>query len=217
MSGSSQAAVRARPAKQAGWTAFRWLLVLVHGSLGAWWRAHLRRYSPSIRHHARLLRTARYVHRLDSVGTHVAFGTGVRIEGPVEIHLADRAAVLDGAILNGTGVIRVGAGSSIGHECVIVAREEVAIGANCMLAGRCYVLDVDHAFADPGKPIPEQGLRVAPVRIGDDVWLGAYTVVLRGVTIGDGCVVGAHSVVTRDLPPGTIAAGAPAQAVARRT
>jgi len=55
------------------------------------------------------------------------------------------------------------------------------------------------------------------VRIGDDVWLGAYTVVLRGVMIGDGCVVGAHSVVTRDLPAGTVAAGAPARAVAQRT
>jgi acetyltransferase-like isoleucine patch superfamily enzyme len=198
------------------WRAFQWLLLAVHGTVGAWWRRNLRRSSPSVRHHIRLLRTARYVHRIDSLGTRVAFGDGVRIEGPVQIHLADRSAVLEGAILNGTGVIRVGAGSSIGHECVIVAREAVTIGANCMLAGRCYVLDVDHEFADPSTPITQQDLRVEPVTIGDDVWLGACTVVLRGVSIGDGCVVGANSVVTHDLPAWTIAAGAPAKVVAQR-
>jgi len=217
MSCSSQAAAGVRLAKQIFWQAFHRLLMVAHRTFGASWRVHLRRYSPSVRHHVRLLRTARYIHRLDSVGSHVAFGAGVRIEGPVRIHLADRSAVLEGAILNGTGVIRVGAGSSIGHESVIVAREEVTIGANCMLAGRCYVIDVDHEFTSAYTPIVQQELRVAPIRIGDDVWIGAYTVILRGVTIGDGCVVGASSVVTADLPAGTVAVGVPARVVGMRT
>lgn len=48
-----------------------------------------------------------------------------------------------------------------------------------------------------------------PVRIEDDVWLGAHVVVLPGVTVGRGSVVGAGSVVTRDVPPGVVAAGVP--------
>ncbi|HWC28179.1 MAG TPA: DapH/DapD/GlmU-related protein, partial [Solirubrobacteraceae bacterium] len=50
-----------------------------------------------------------------------------------------------------------------------------------------------------------------PTRIGDNVWLGANVVVTSGVTIGERCVIGANSVVTQDVPPFSIAAGAPAK------
>ena len=70
---------------------------------------------------------------------------------------------------------------------------------------------------------PEAGGRqsfrsVGPDRasIGNDVWLGAGVVVLRGVTIGDGCVVAANAVVTRDLPPYTICGGLPARVIRPR-
>ena len=48
-----------------------------------------------------------------------------------------------------------------------------------------------------------------PTRIGDNVWCGANVVVTSGVTIGERCVIGANSVVTTDVPPRSIAAGAP--------
>ncbi len=47
--------------------------------------------------------------------------------------------------------------------------------------------------------------------IGDDVWIGAHSTVLRGVTVGDGAVVGANSVVTRDMPSLAVVAGNPAK------
>lgn len=53
-------------------------------------------------------------------------------------------------------------------------------------------------------------------RIGNDVWLGAGVVVLRGVTIGDGCIVAANAVVTKDLPPYTISGGLPAKVIKKR-
>jgi acetyltransferase-like isoleucine patch superfamily enzyme len=52
--------------------------------------------------------------------------------------------------------------------------------------------------------------------IGNDVWLGAGVVVLRGVTIGDGCIVAANAVVTKDLPPYTICGGLPAKVIRPR-
>jgi acetyltransferase-like isoleucine patch superfamily enzyme len=85
-----------------------------------------------------------------------------------------------------------------------------------MVAAFCYVLDVDHEFADPDRPIPQQGLRVKPVIVGNDVWVGAGSFILRGVTIGDGAVVAANSVVTEDVPPYTIVAGSPARAIKKR-
>lgn len=53
----------------------------------------------------------------------------------------------------------------------------------------------------------------APIRIGQDVWIGANAIVLAGVTIGDGAVVGAGAVVTKDVAPDTIVAGVPAKQI----
>lgn len=52
--------------------------------------------------------------------------------------------------------------------------------------------------------------------IGNDVWLGANVVVLRGVTIGDGCIIAANAVVTKDIPPYSIAGGIPAKVIRPR-
>ena len=52
-----------------------------------------------------------------------------------------------------------------------------------------------------------------PIVIGDDVWIGEYSAILKGVTIGKGAVVGCRSVVTKDVPPFTIVAGNPARVV----
>jgi acetyltransferase-like isoleucine patch superfamily enzyme len=79
------------------------------------------------------------------------------------------------------------------------------------------------AAADSTVVDPEAGGRqsfrsVGPDRawIGNDVWLGAGVVVLRGVTIGDGCIVAANAVVTKDLPPYTICGGLPAKVIKKR-
>jgi maltose O-acetyltransferase len=53
----------------------------------------------------------------------------------------------------------------------------------------------------------------APIVIGNNVWLGARTIVLPGVTIGHDSVIGAGSVVTRDVPPRTLSAGVPARPI----
>jgi acetyltransferase-like isoleucine patch superfamily enzyme len=54
-----------------------------------------------------------------------------------------------------------------------------------------------------------------PVVLGDDVWVGAGAVILKGVTVGDGAVVAARAVVTRDVPADTVVAGNPARVVKR--
>ena len=51
--------------------------------------------------------------------------------------------------------------------------------------------------------------------IGDDVWIGAGSIILPGVTIGEGSVVGAGAVVTKDVPPYTVVVGVPARPIKR--
>ncbi len=72
------------------------------------------------------------------------------------------------------------------------------------------------AASDPAIPPASRPLySAAPVRIGDNVWLGDGVAVLAGADIGDGCVIGANSVVTGPIPPRTVAVGAPARVVRR--
>ena len=109
------------------------------------------------------------------------------------------------------GRIRIGGGSFLNIGVQVAAVELVEIGEHCMLANGCFVTDANHRFDDPELPVPWQGFTSkGPTRVGDNVWLGANVVVTSGVTIGERCVIGANSVVTTDLPPRTIAVGAPA-------
>jgi acetyltransferase-like isoleucine patch superfamily enzyme len=110
------------------------------------------------------------------------------------------------------GRIAIGAGSFLNLGVMVAAEERVEIGAHCMLANGCFVSDADHRYDDPDRPVPWQGFESrGPTRIGANVWCGANVVVTGGVTVGERCVIGANSVVTRDLPPRTVAAGAPAR------
>lgn len=112
----------------------------------------------------------------------------------------------------GEARIRIGGGSFLNLGVQVAAVALVEIGEHCMLANGCFVTDGNHRFDDPTTPVPWQGFTTkGPTRIGDNVWLGANVVVTSGVTIGSRCVVGANSVVTIDLPPFSIAAGAPAR------
>jgi acetyltransferase-like isoleucine patch superfamily enzyme len=94
---------------------------------------------------------------------------------------------------------------------MLAALERIEIGDHVMFANNCFVGDSDHAYDDPDVPVTWQGFVArGPVKIGSNCWFGVNCVVTGGVEIGERCVIGSNSVVTGDLPPGVIAAGAPA-------
>jgi acetyltransferase-like isoleucine patch superfamily enzyme len=108
--------------------------------------------------------------------------------------------------------IRIGGGTFLNMGVMVAAVTLVEIGEHCMFANGCFVTDGNHRYDDPDRPVPWQGFTTkGPTRVGDNVWCGANVVVTSGVTIGERCVIGANSVVTEDIPPRSIAAGAPAR------
>ena len=112
----------------------------------------------------------------------------------------------------GEARISIGSGSFLNIGVMVAAHELVEIGDYCMFANGCFVTDANHRYDDPATPVPWQGFTSkGHTRVGDNVWCGANVVITSGVTVGERCVIGANSVVTADLPPRSIAAGAPAK------
>jgi acetyltransferase-like isoleucine patch superfamily enzyme len=109
--------------------------------------------------------------------------------------------------------IKIGRDCLIGEFCVIRGQGGVTIGDKVYLAPLVQMLAVNHIFTDPTRPIIEQGITAQGIVVEDNVWIGAGAIITDGVRIGQGAVIGAGAVVTRDVPPHTVAAGAPAQVV----
>jgi acetyltransferase-like isoleucine patch superfamily enzyme len=110
--------------------------------------------------------------------------------------------------------IEIGAGCFLNRNTMLAAHERIEIGEHTMFANGCFVGDAEHRFDDPETPVTWQGFTSkGPVKIGSNCWFGVNCAVTSGVTIGDRCVIGANSVVNKDLPAGSIAAGAPARVI----
>lgn len=97
------------------------------------------------------------------------------------------------------GKIVIGDKCFFNTNCSLTAMEDITIGDRCQFANNLVIVDHDHDYrAGWGH------YRTAPVHIGNDVWVGANCVILKGTTIGDHCVIAAGSVVSGEVSPGTV-------------
>jgi len=110
----------------------------------------------------------------------------------------------------GLGSVRIGDACLMSPGARISASDEIVLGHGCMMAHGSYITDSDwHGLYDRVNRDPNP----KPVRLGDNVWLGDRSTVLKGVTIGDNSVVAAGAVVTKDVPANVVVAGNPAAVV----
>jgi acetyltransferase-like isoleucine patch superfamily enzyme len=101
------------------------------------------------------------------------------------------------------GKITVGNNSFFNNGCLINSMAEIKIGSNVQFGPNVMVYDHDHDFRVNGG-IKSGKYRKSPIVIGNNVWIGAGCVILRGTTIGENSIVAAGSVIKGDLPPNTI-------------
>lgn len=100
-----------------------------------------------------------------------------------------------------SAVIEIGDGTGLSGVS-IVSWNSVKIGRNVLIGADTCIGDTDDH--------PERlGTTTAPIRIGDNVFIGMHCIIMKGVTIGDNAIIGAGSVVTKDIPAGCKAVGVP--------
>ena len=110
----------------------------------------------------------------------------------------------------GNAKIRIGNNCGISNA-TIFACESITIGNSVLLGGGAKIYDSDFHWLNFERRIKETGGVSLPVIIKDGAFIGAHSLILKGVTIGERSIVGAGSVVTKDIPDGEIWAGNPAK------
>lgn len=144
----------------------------------------------------------------DSVrGTRIVVGARSVIDSFVKVKPA-----------GGSGDLVVGEDVVINAGCVLYTGNGIHIGNHVAIAANCTFAPVNHAYAERGRLICEQGFLPSKggILVEDDVWIGANCVLLDGAVLRRGCVVGAGSIVRAELLPYTVYAGQPLVAVGAR-
>jgi acetyltransferase-like isoleucine patch superfamily enzyme len=146
-----------------------------------------------------------------------------------QIHIGERVSLCSSSLYTALGVnhaivlrtLRPGATIEIGDDTglsgtSICAASHISIGKGCLIGANVTITDTDfHAIKPESRRYNNRPEDIAaiPVHIGNNVFLGAGVIVLKGVTIGDNSVIGAGSVVTSNIPDNYIAAGNPARSL----
>jgi len=103
--------------------------------------------------------------------------------------------------------LTLGSGS-INRHCKIRCTSEISIGYNVAISENVSIWD-----SDMHEVRKKDNQMTKPVRIGNHVWIGTNSVILKGVTIGDNSIIAAGSIVNRDIPANCLAAGNPAKVI----
>lgn len=107
--------------------------------------------------------------------------------------------------------ITIGNNFYANFDCILLDGGRIEIGDNVLFGPRVGIFTANHAIDAVERAMG--GCYAKPVKIGNNVWLGAGVIVNQGVTIGDNTVIGSGSVVTKDIPGNVVAAGVPCKII----
>jgi len=162
----------------------------------------------------------------------ILFGNNLKIKGKIiiknegKIKLGDNVLINNHSIYNPVGLphetilatlnnkasIEIGNGVGISGASIVAAKK-ITIGNNVLIGGGVGIWDTDFHPLSPSqrKLHRTKGATSSPIIIGDNVFIGARAILLKGVIIGNGAVIAAGSVVHKNVPEGYLCFGNPMQ------
>ncbi len=131
--------------------------------------------------------------------------TEVTVEGKSKLHIGKKLKMHNGAKIRVRkgGTLEIGKNFGMSNSCVVTAYEHIKIGDNVMLGPNVLIYDQDHDYRAEGG-VAAMKFKTAPITIGNNVWIGANTLILRGTTIGDNSVIGGGTVVKGTFPENSV-------------
>ena len=187
-------------------------------------RHHLDRFGSRLRHIAYRTRagwSCRWAGGLYDINRSVRFavpvrmdGKGiVRIESSVRIGYSKAPRFGSGEVLLQARMprsnVHVATDVVLSNNVSIIAFDSVEIGSKSLVGDSVLITDCDAHEVNPSTRRDSPG-PTKPVKIGENVWIGSRSIVLKGCDIGENSVIGAGSIVTRPIPANVVAAGSPA-------
>lgn len=128
----------------------------------------------------------------------------------------DNVVITEGVYILNPKNLSLGNNVSIHSMSYVEAKGEIYIGNDVSIAHGATLMSTTHNYSDKDIPIKDQGVEGKPIIIKNNVWIGAKSTILCGLTIEEGSIVGANSVVTKNVEANTIVAGAPAKVIKTR-
>lgn len=194
-------------------------LSLLHGGRAPWrlpiaasWATRIYRARGARIEIGRRLGLGRSVARMGEIGQRRFDRTILRLASGARLVIEGHASLGAGVrvIVSEQACVRIGHGTFVTANATILCRAQITIGSGCAIAWGVTLMDSDqHEIVVDGRPKP----CTEAIQIGNGVWIGMGTTILKGVSIGDGAVIAAGSVVIRDIPAHTLAGGCPAKVI----
>lgn len=174
------------------------------------------------------LNTRQYLKRFLTPGFVVTlyyyFKYGAKISPKSEVEIHDNLKLGRGCVVGSFTKVKAADGPfSLGDRCGIATNcflatgeKGIEIGDNFVCAPNVVLSASNYVYEEVGVHIEDQGTTSKGIRIGNNVWIGAGSVVLDGTVLGDNCIVVAGSLVNRRFPDNAIIQGNPAKILMKR-
>lgn len=144
---------------------------------------------------------------------HFSYSPFLRMNADVDIRLDSKSSlsIKKGVLIDPRTVIsatdggHLNIGKMVGLNCnsMIVCHESITIGDNTIMGPNVYIYDHDHVFTS-AEGVKRNEYKTSPVIIGQNCWVGAGTIILRGTKLGNNCLVAAGCVLKGKYPDGSV-------------
>lgn len=131
--------------------------------------------------------------------------TEITLDKGGKLEIGEKFKMRDGAKIRVRkgAFCKIGKNTSVNCNNMIVCRERIIIGDNVQFSPNVQIYDHDHDFRVEGG-VKAGKYKTRRIEIGNNVWIGANTIILRGTKIGDNAVIAAGSVVKGEIPADTV-------------